>query len=245
MAGYSAEMSFEIITSIYSTIQKAFETKQSDSEFIITAEKISLFLEGICIIESLIKGDESEGIAGAELFTDKFFKKLELYRHSLENREMEKAKAEKENKQKEEFSEHLKRKFPDTNQREKLRVLHAHILEVEKIFISLGEIKGEYQAYEALRRLSATFSHFKEIVGIANSLEMFRMAQLAEASYIFIKFMRNYRVNPFETENDVDEVLKYLVDSFKRVFLDKPVKDIDLFLTYLNDPVKIISHKKN
>ena len=133
-------------------------------------------------------------------------------------------------------------KYQDAPSREQLIKLKHNILEVEKTFNSLKEIEGDYQTYEALRRLSGTFSHLKEIVNISNILNLEQMAKLSEANYIFIKFLQNYRLNPFDKE--IKEILKYMVYNFKLIFLDKPTRDLDLFISYLNDPVKIFEQTK-
>ena len=115
------------------------------------------------------------------------------------------------------------------------------IMDIESIFKSLDNIKGKYQAYDALRILSHTYNRLKEIAKIANGLEMRKLSQLTEASYIFIKFVQNYRLDPLD--NDIKEILKYIIYNFKLIYLDKPTKDIDVFISYLNDPVKIFGSK--
>ena len=121
-------------------------------------------------------------------------------------------------------------------------MLKQYILELEKIFNSLDGIKSEFQIYEALRKLSSTFVRFKEMVNISRILNIRKLAQLSEASYIFVKFLQNYRLDPYD--EDVREIFKFIIFNFKLIFLDKPTKDIDAFISILNDPVQVFSKTK-
>ena len=67
------------------------------------------------------------------------------------------------------------------------------------------------------------------------------MAQLSEASYIFIKYIQNYRIDPFGS--DVKEILNYIIVNFKLLFLGKTSEDIEVFISYLNNPDKIFTEK--
>jgi hypothetical protein len=231
---YSQKMSFEVITSVYNVMNMTFVSFGKT----VGGEILALFKNSIALVESLIKGEDFVGF-------DSIIKSLEALKHTLLENKKEEEKEETVKPEKE-ITEELEmpagEKYLDTNQRQKLALLKQNIIEVENVFKSLEEIKGKYQAYEALRRLSHTFTHLKEMVNIANILEMRKVAQLAEASYIFVKFVQNYRMDPFESE--ISEVFKYIIYNFKLIFLDKPTKDIDLLISYLNDPVKIFEKKE-
>ena len=67
------------------------------------------------------------------------------------------------------------------------------------------------------------------------------MGQLSEASYIFLKFLQNYRINPATDESK--EIFGYIIHNMKSIIMNKTVEDLDLFISYLNDPVKIFSKK--
>ncbi len=227
MEEYSRRMSFEVITSIYKIINETFSFYGRK----IGIEINKLFEESINLIDRLIKGEDVDGY-------DDVMKSLDVLKHTLiETGRSEEKEEEKDKK----LTQTNKQKQPDDREGQKLTLLKQNIIEVENIFKSIEDIKGRYQAYEALRRLSHTFAHFKDLVNIANSLEMRKLAQLAEASYIFVKFIQNYRMNPFESE--ITNIFKYIVYNFKLIFLNKPTKDIDLLISYLNDPVKIFEKK--
>jgi|WetSurMetagenome_2_1015567.scaffolds.fasta_scaffold06218_5 hypothetical protein len=228
---YSRKMSFEVITGIYNIINITFNLYGKT----VGEEILNLFTNSINLVESLIKGEDFNGF-------DSVMKALEILKQTLLESKKEEIKEEKTVQEKEEEEIPSTTKQYDTSERQKLAQIKQNILDIENVFISLEEIKGKYQAYEALRRLSHTFAHFKELVSTANALEMRKLAQLAEASYIFIKFVQNYRMDPFE--NEISEVFKYIIYNFKLIFLDKPTKDIDLLISYLNDPVKIFEKKE-
>lgn len=232
MEEYSKKMSFEVITSIYNIISMTFLSYGKT----VGIEIVALFKDSINLVESLIKGEDFEGY-------DNVIKSLDVLKNTLIDIKKDESKEIKQKEERVDISEEETTvKQYDTNDRQKLSLIKQNIIEVENIFKSIEEIKGKYQAYEALRRLSHSFAHFKELVNIANSLDLRKLAQLAEASYIFVKFIQNYRMNPFESE--VAEVFKYIIYNFKLIFLDKPTKDIDLLISYLNDPVKIFEKKE-
>ncbi len=96
-----------------------------------------------------------------------------------------------------------------------------------------------------MRSLSSNLDNLKEIVLLSKELDLKKLVQLAEASYIFIKFLQNYRINPVTIETK--EIFGYITYNLKTLVVGKSVEDIDLFISYLNDPVKIFSKtgKKN
>ncbi len=232
---YSREMSFEIITSIYDAVKMSFMSINDANGLILDEDLIILFRDAIKLIEGLIKGDEVQDL-------NTTIKAIEEIRNGLMEKSKQRETQEKLNKEKVQIERHLTEKYTDVNQRHKLLVMKDEVLEIENIFKSLETIKGKYQAYDALRTLSHTFSRLKEIAKIANNLEMRKMSQLTEASYIFIKFIQNYRMDPLDAE--IKEIFKYIIYNFKLIYLDKPTKDIDVFISYLNDPIKIFADKK-
>lgn len=238
MERYSQEMSFEIITNIYGaikeTMSRAIDELKEDSHDInvLDEEKIDLFIKGIILIRKLVAGEDYSGyenvVAEIEEIKNYFIKKKE------EAEKKKKIQAEKE-----ELEKKLSEKYADLTQRRKLLILKERILNVEKIFKSLDTIEGEYQMYNALTTLSRTFNHFRDIVKLSKDLKIDKMAKLSESSYIFIKFIQNYRMDPLSKE--IKEILNYIIINLKLLFLDKKSKDLDLFISYLNNPEKIFS----
>jgi len=234
MEEYSRKMSFEVIAGLYEAIKLSFKSAVN-REFEVDKDSIQLLRNAILLIESLIKGYDYEDY-------DKVIKGLEKIRKSISEKKQEKRKIKVLREKKFEIEEHIKSKYKDKSSREQLIKLKHNILEVEKTINSLENIKGEYQVYEALRILSSIFPHLKDIVSISKQLEQEKIAQLSEASYIFVKFLQNYRLDPFD--KDAQEILKYIMYNFKLIYLDKPTKDLDLLISYLNNPVKIFEQTK-
>jgi len=241
MAEYSERMSFELIAEIYNTISIYFDyINKPESNQLVVLDKninnnIKLFLKSLIFIEKFVGGDDYEG-------SESLIKEIETIKGVILAIKTEKERLEKLQKEKEELEKQLGEKFSDTEQRKKLLELKNDILEVESIFKSIDSIKGEFQTYEAFRILSQTYSIFKDIVIVSNLLEINKMASLSESSYIFLKYIQNYRMNPFSEE--IKEVLKYIIVNFKLLFLGKPVKDLDVFISYLNNPEKIFTQKE-
>jgi hypothetical protein len=242
MEQYSRGMSFELISGIYGTIKNYF-TLIKENKVEINNEHIDLLSSGLVLVESLIKDKDYLGF-------DEVIKKLGELNRFIEERETGAAEPSEEGAEpelieerrlEEDSAEEIKypERYSDRSYKENVRILKRKILELEKLFAELDTIKGYYKNYEGLRRLSGTFKVFKEFVKISKGLDLPKLAQLSESSYIFIKFLQNYRLDPFDKE--VKEILKYIIYNFKLIALDKPTKDLDIFVSYLNDPVKIFT----
>lgn len=230
----SREMSLEIISNIYQTITISFE-KISDGKYDLSEGTLNLFKKGLSLVNSLIKGDDYFGYKS-------ILKSIENIRNSLIEEKEKRKLYEKQKKEKEEIEKQINQRFPDSEQKAKVKILKQLIKDTEQNLNSLEKITGEYQMYEALRSLSANLNNLKEIVKLAKDLDMKKMGLLSEASYIFIKFLQNYRINPVSAETK--EIFSYIIYNMKSIILNKPVEDIDVFISYLNDPVKIFSKKE-
>jgi hypothetical protein len=180
----------------------------------------------------LIKGDDYYG------YKD-ILKSIENIRNTLLEEKQKRETYLRRLKEKMDLENKLDEKFPSENQRGRLLILKKMIIDTEANFKSLEKITGEYQIYEALRSLSASLNNFKNIVVLAKELRMNQLVKLSEAGYIFIKFLQNYRINPVTIE--ILEIFGYIVFNLKSLIVGKPVEDIELFISYLNDPVKIFS----
>ena len=231
---YSERMSFEVITGVYAALAYCFDIKFKD--IIVSMDNFSVFKKAIEGVEDLISGNDLTGF-------DIIVAKLNSLRDDLA-----KLLADRENfeKKKYDFGEeesNVIREFKDSSEYDAFIILRDKISELEETFQIIADMKDKTYPFESIRKLSVTFALFREIVNIARVLEMNKAAHLAEAGYIFVKFVQNYRIDPFKEE--VSEVFKYLIYSFKLLYLDKPVKDFDKFVSYLNEPVKIFYPKNN
>ena len=96
---------------------------------------------------------------------------------------------------------------------------------------------------EALTILNSNLSNFKELVGYANTIQLSSLAKVSEGGYILIKYLQNYRKDP--TEEIWKETFKYITYVMRLLVINKPVEDLDLFISYLNEPIKIYLSKEN
>ncbi|MCI0472743.1 MAG: hypothetical protein L0Y76_04080 [Ignavibacteria bacterium] len=229
----SGSMTFEIITRIYDSVIFCFSQKFKD--IVVSEDTISVFREAINGVEKLVRGDDLGNFSCT-------IKKVENVENEL--KQMLELREEYE-KKKYDFGEEEKKiieEFKNNSEKEAYLHLRDKILELEKIFVSQYEMKDKIHPFESLRKLSSAFTVFREIVNVSGILEMNKLARLAEAGYVFVKFIQNYRLDPFK--EDVTEVFKFMIYSFKLIYLDKPVKELEVFISYLNDPVKIFHQKK-
>lgn len=216
LSGEAASFSFDLISKIYKNINEYFSINANN----IDPDKIDTLKQGLDAVESIINGDDY-------LKYDDLIKKLESINSKQETVEPIQPSAPKVLKQEDKNASRLR----------------WNILELENIFKRLDDIKGEYKNYEGLRFLSTTLNIFKDIIEISKEIHKPKLAQTAEGSYIFIKFLQNYRMDPFEDLSK--QIYGYIVYNLKLIYLDKPTKDLDTFISYLNDPVKIFTETKN
>lgn len=228
----SEKLSFEIISGIYESMMFCLDIKFKD--LVATKENIEVFKSSLTGVENLVKGDELKGF-------DKTIKSLENIQEELNKLLADREDFEKKKYDFGEEESNLIKEFKDSSEYDAYIILREKITELEDTFQIIAGMKDKTYPFESLRKLSVTFALFREIVNIARVLEMNKVAHLAEAGYVFVKFVQNYRIDPFKDE--VTEVFKYLIYSFKLIYLDKPVKDFDTFLSFLNDPVKIFYQK--
>jgi len=231
---YSEKMSFEVITGIYAALVYCFDTKFKD--IIVSMDNFAIFKKAVEGVEDLIAGND---LTGFDAVVSKLNSTVD---------DLAKLLADRENfeKKKYDFGEeesNVIREFKDSSEYDAFIILREKISELEETFRVIADMKDKTYPFESIRKLSLTFALFREIVNIARVLEMNKAAHLAEGGYIFVKFVQNYRIDPFKEE--VTEVFKYLIYSFKLLYLDKPVKDFDRFLSFLNEPVKIFYPKNN
>lgn len=228
----SRKMSLEVISNIYQTITLSFE-KISEAKYDITESTLNLFRKGLTLVLSLINGDNYFG------YKD-ILKSIENIRNTLIEEKEKRETYLKRLQEKLELEKNLDKRFPDETAKNKISLLKKYIKDTENNFNSLDEISGEYQIYEALRSLSGSLNNFKDIVKVSKELKMMKLVQLSEAGYIFVKFLQNYRINPVTEETK--EIFGYIIHNLKLLTMGRDTEDIDLFISYLNDPVKIFSN---
>lgn len=226
MEEYSKKMSFEIITTVYNTMYLSL-SKILEAGYGIDQETVNLFLNAIILIQRLIEGGEYSGFQNTLIL-------IEEKRNNLVSKQKEKEEIKNLRKEKQELEKKLLEKYSDSEQRSDIKELKNHILNLEKHFTIVKSIEGDFRIYESLRALSPSFINFKKIVEISLRLKKEDLAKLAEASYVFIKHIQNYRINP--QSKQILEILDDIINSMKLLFLEKQLDDIQLFIKFLNNP---------
>ncbi|CAN5463144.1 hypothetical protein BH10BAC5_BH10BAC5_10620 [soil metagenome] len=235
MENLSKELQFEVITNIYQTYRYSFE-KISDGKYDISEDTLQLFIKGLDLIISLIKEDNISGY-------DKQLKDLDKIRKALLSENKKKDDLAKKKKEEEIIESSIQNKYPDHFQREVIFKIRKKILETEKIFNSINEVNSEFILYDRLRLLGGNLNNFKELVQNAKAINLDKLAKLSEGGYILIKYIQNYRIDP--SSDEMKDVFSYITYNLKLLVLDKPADDIDVFISYLYDPVKIFTEQKN
>lgn len=226
MEEYSRKMSFEIITTVYNTMYLSL-SKILEAGYGIDQETVNLFLDAIILIQRLIEGGEYSGFQNTLIL-------IEEKRNHLVNKQRAKEEIQNLKKEKQELEKKLLEKYSDSEQRNDIKELKHHILNLEKHFNVVKAIEGDYRIYESLRALSPSFINFKKIVEVSLRLKKDDLVKLAEASYVFIKHIQNYRINP--QSQHILEILDDIINSMKLLFLEKQLDDIQLFIKFLNNP---------
>lgn len=232
----SKEMSLEIISNIYQAIRLSFE-KIANGKYDITESTLNLYKLGLTLVSNLIKGEDYFGYKN-------ILKSIENIRKGLIEENLMREEYLKNREIKKQLAERINEKFSDELQKEKLTSLKKLIKETDENFKNLFKIEGEFRIYEALRSLTSALTNLKETVLTAKELKLDKLVQLAEAGYVFLKFIQSYRINPVSDETE--KIYRYIIYNMKAIIIDKEVEDLDVFISYLNDPVKIFSNiKKN
>lgn len=235
MKKYSEKMSFTIIPNIYAVICIYFQGIKNNLP-ILDNYNMEILKSSLTFVENLVMGKEQT--PSVNILNDIESVKTKTISAIKENDRIEKQKKLEAKKK-----EDLQKKIIRAQQSPQLLATQKLITELETIFKSLDDITGNFQVYESLRKLSHAFPRLKEIVKLSSQIKNNKISLLAEASYVFIKFVLNYRINPKDEEIKI--VLMYTIYNFKKLFLDKPAKDLDEFIKCLNNPVMIMSKISN
>ena len=113
------------------------------------------------------------------------------------------------------------------------------IKEFEKSFVSIGNLKGEYSKIEALEKISELNNALRLIAKIAAAIKNNDVLKLAEVTYVFLKYVKDYRMDMQEPE--VQQIIKYIIFTFKMLLTDRKPEDFNVLVQHLNNPVKIFA----
>lgn len=113
------------------------------------------------------------------------------------------------------------------------------IKEFEKSFTGISNLKGEYSRFEALERISELNNALRLIAKIAAVIKYNDVLKLAEVTYVFLKYVKDYRMDMQEPE--VQQIIKYIIFTFKMLLTDRKPEDFNVLVQHLNNPDKIFT----
>jgi hypothetical protein len=113
------------------------------------------------------------------------------------------------------------------------------VKQFEKEYLSLNEIQGEYVKFDALEKIDALNNSLRIIARIAAAVKFEDVLKLAEVSYVFLKYLKDYRMNVLDPE--IQQIIKYIVFTFKMLLTERKPEDFEILVQYLNNPVKIFT----
>jgi hypothetical protein len=113
------------------------------------------------------------------------------------------------------------------------------VKEFEKDFLGLSGIKGEYSKFDALEKVDELNKYLRIIAKISYEVNMEDVLKLSEVSYVFLKYLKDYRMDLMEPE--IQQIIKYIIFTFKMLLTDRKPEDFNILVQYLNNPVKIFT----
>jgi hypothetical protein len=113
------------------------------------------------------------------------------------------------------------------------------IKEFEKSFTGIDNLTGEYSKFDAIEKISELNNALRLIAKIAASIKMYDVLKLAEVTYVFLKYVKDYRMDLQEPE--IRQIVKYIIFTFKMLLTNRKPEDFNVLVQHLNNPVKIFT----
>jgi hypothetical protein len=252
------QLSFDLIADIFLTLNLYFSKAVKDTS-IINVERIRLFDSSLGIVHSLLKGENyldyddiiSKVEALKEILSKPLIDETTQTRAKSETEENDTVKMRPLNRlidppeiaevrmkiEKETLiKKHPAKRTSGDNIIFKMKYL---IKEFEKNFKALENITGEYSKFTALEKIDELNSYLRMLAKIAAAVKLNDILKLAEVSYVFLKYLKDYRMNLLDAE--IQQIIKYVIFTFKMLLTDRKPEDFNVLVQYLNNPVKIFA----
>jgi hypothetical protein len=113
------------------------------------------------------------------------------------------------------------------------------VKEFEKNFTNVSRSDGEYSKFEILDEIDNLNNLLRMLAKISASVKNSDVLKLSEVSYVFLKYLKDYRMNLLDAE--IQQIIKYIIFTFKMLLTDRKPEDFDVLVQYLNNPVKIFT----
>jgi hypothetical protein len=256
LSNLSRQLSFDLIADIFLTMNIYFTRSISQPE-LLTDERIKLLDSSLALVNSLIKGED---YLNYDTIVDKIEKlksdisaerekeikpEPETEEVIVSEEELPEVKKDELKPQEQEFREEVYKPVMEKPALKKSQMesalfrLKYLIKEFEKSFVSIGNLKGEYSKIEALEKISELNNALRLIAKIAAAIKNNDVLKLAEVTYVFLKYVKDYRMDMQEPE--VQQIIKYIIFTFKMLLTDRKPEDFNVLVQHLNNPVKIFA----
>lgn len=249
LSGLARQLSFDLIADIFQTMNVYF-TKAVSNTKIILPENLRLFDSSLALVNSLIK---NEDYLNYDYVVDRI-EKLKSEIHIKETDEIEKYLPEEKNQEemnvypektedeKYIFSQNERSQITANDKQDPVNFKLKYLVkEFERIFKNITELNSELDKFEALEKSVELNQVLRLIARISSSVRMNDVLKLAEVTYVFLKYVRDYRMNLLDTE--IQQIIKYIIFTFKMLLTNRKPEDFNVLVQHLNDPVKIFTEE--
>jgi hypothetical protein len=113
------------------------------------------------------------------------------------------------------------------------------VKEFEKSFTAIKGFRGEYGKFDALEKIRELNNALRLIAKISAAIKMNDVLKLAEVTYVFLKYVKDYRMDLREAE--IQQIVKYIIFTFKMLLTNRKPEDFNVLVQHLNNPVKIFA----
>jgi len=261
LSNLSRQLSFDLIADIFLTMNIYF-TKSISQADLLTDERIRLLDSSLALVNSLIKGEDylnydtivekmeklKAEISGEQ---QKEYPVRDIPVETADDVEISEADITETviiNEQtietpviaEEEFKPVIEKPALKKSQLESANFKLKYLVkEFEKSFTGIGNLKGEYSKFDALEKISELNNALRMIAKISAAIKNNDLLKLAEVTYVFLKYVKDYRMDMQEPE--VQQIIKYIIFTFKMILTERKPEDFNVLVQHLNNPVKIFT----
>jgi|GEM_PF-1211830 len=250
LSSLSRQLSFDLIADIFLTMNLFF-TKGISAPGILTDERVNLLDSALALVNSLIKGED---YLNYDAIVDRIENlKNEVMRPAEEHFEVKAETIPEQNFESERSAtEELFETVQETeNYHEIIEPVKTSntdsanfkmkylVKEFEKTFLAISKLSGEYSKFDALEKIDDLNNAMRLIAKISSSVKMQDILKLAEVSYVFLKYVKDYRMDVLDAE--IQQIIKYIIFTFKMLLTNRKPEDFNVLVQHLNNPVKIFT----
>ncbi len=264
LSNLSRQLSFDLIADIFLTMNIYF-TKSISQPEILTGERVKLLDSSLALVNSLIKGedylnydtivDKMEKLKQditteqkAEYKSEQTETEVEESIGTGEEKTLESAEISEKNNSFGKTYENDTDEYRPITEKPALKKsqletanfkLKYLIKEFEKSFTAINNLRGEYSKFDALEKISELNNALRLIAKISAAIKNIDALKLAEVTYVFLKYVKDYRMDMQEPE--IQQIVKYIIFTFKMLLTNRKPEDFNVLVQHLNNPVKIFA----